>query len=319
MGIEAGASLRGAGAALGVAPATHTAGGIVDEQPQSNSVLLVPAFRRAGLFRLAAPGLSRPSRSRQVKDNPKVRLIGIYSHANMTRHCALAAGLCGEPLTRFPEGDVVMRSARTLSLVCLGMFALCSLLASGASAAEASDLGASGTFTTKNNSTTTIASAGGGITIKCTSGEGSGEFLNSTSAIVDELFLGCTAGGFKCTGLKDTTTGSILSKWIEEYVDGFLGSLFFGHIRTLTEPVHVECLGILTEIRASVIGRGLNPAGEKTTKTTDSIVGKEGKNEITEIGGVNHHLESETGGSSFVETSLEQNVTTTGSEVEVMY
>ncbi|HXD53565.1 MAG TPA: hypothetical protein VN618_02310 [Solirubrobacteraceae bacterium] len=213
-----------------------------------------------------------------------------------------------------------MRYAKTLALALLAILAISPVTASPARAAEASLLGAKGESTTKDNGTATFESTGGGIAVKCTSSEGKLTEITSTSAQLDELLLGCTAGGFKCTGLKDATTGSILLRiFRRSYGLILFGHLVYGWVEEVQEPVHFECLGVLTEVRGSVVGTVTNANGEKTTKVTSSFVGKEGKQEVTEVEGVNHHLESETGGSAFVESSLNQNVTETGSEVEVMY
>jgi|SRR6185312_8361716 len=213
-----------------------------------------------------------------------------------------------------------MRYAKMLGLMLLAVVALSAVMVSGASAAEGSLLGAKGEPTTKDNGTATFETTGGGIAMKCTSSEGKLTEVTSTSAKFDELFLGCTAGGFKCTGLTDSTAGSILMKGTVESLDTTIsGRLTLVNVYTLSPPAHFECLGVLTELRGSVVGVVTNPNGEFTTKVTTSLIGKEGRNEITEVEGVSHHLESETGGSAFVEASLSQNVTATGAQVEVMY
>jgi len=213
-----------------------------------------------------------------------------------------------------------MRYAKTLGLMLLAVLALSAVMVSGASAAEGSLLGAKGEPTTKDNGTATFESTGGGIAVKCTSSEGKLTEVTNTSAKFDELFLGCTAGGFKCTGLTDSTAGSILAKGTVESFDATVGGkLTLVNVYTLSSPVHFECLGVLTEVRGSVVGVVTNANGSKTTTVTSSLVGKEGKEELTEVEGVPHHLESETGGSAFVESSQNQNVTATGAEVEVMY
>jgi hypothetical protein len=214
-----------------------------------------------------------------------------------------------------------MRHAKTLGLMLLAVFALSAVMVSAASAAEAEILGAK-TATTKDNGTASFLATGGGLEVKCTSSEGTVTPVTgkeTTNATFDELFLGCTAGGFKCTGSKDTTTGSILATGGVEIVAIKEGATLKAvEIFTINE-VEFSCLGVLTKVRGSVVGKVDNPAGEKTTKILALLIGKEGKNEITEVNGVKHHLESSTGGGAFVESDQNQNVTATGSEVEVMY
>src|SRR6185312_5623726 len=186
-------------------------------------------------------------------------------------------------------------------------------------AAEGELLGAIGTATLTQNATLTFESTGGGIAVKCPSSEGSLTYESSTKGSFDDLHLGCTAGGFKCTGLTDSTAGSILVKGAWEVLAFKEGASLKLALVYVLSPVHFECLGILTEIRGGRIGLIDNANGIKTTKITALFTGSSGKESITEVNGVNHHLESSTGGSAFVEDSVSQNVTATGVELEVMY
>lgn len=214
-----------------------------------------------------------------------------------------------------------MRYAKAFGLMLLAVFALSAVMASGASAAG-EILGAAGTeSTTKDNGSATFETSTGGITVKCTSSEGTLKSSSNTEATFDELFLGCNAAGIKCTGLTDTTTGSILAKGkvvAEAFKEG--ETLKLASIFTLEPAVHFTCAGILTEVRGSVIGVVSTASGSKGTTITTALTGSKGKETPVEVNGVNHHLESSTGGAAFAESSQIQNVTATGTvEVEPMY
>jgi hypothetical protein len=211
-----------------------------------------------------------------------------------------------------------VRYAKTLGLMLLAVFALSAVMVSAASAAEAEILTAKNA-TSKDNGTATFESTGGGIAVKCTSSEGTVTPSSNTTAAFDELFLGCTAGGFKCTGSKDTTTGSILAKGTVVILAIKVGAELKAVEVFKIEAVKFSCLGIETEVRGNVVGKVDNTAGEKTKTILALLIGSKGKEEITEVNGTNYHLEESTGGGAFAESSQNQNVTATGTEAEVMY
>ncbi|HXD55488.1 MAG TPA: hypothetical protein VN618_12085 [Solirubrobacteraceae bacterium] len=203
-----------------------------------------------------------------------------------------------------------MRYAKVFGLMLLMLSTYC---VSAAYAAEGEVLSPSYPVesTTKDNGTATFEATGGAITVKCTSSAGVLKLKTSLSGSFDELFLGCTAGGFKCTGLADAVNGSLLFPGTFEVLAFKEGMTLKLAIIYTIEPVHFECLGLLTTIQGSVIGLITNTSGVKTKTLSSSLVGSGGKQSLTSVNGVNHHLESETNGSAFAEMSLNQSVTAT--------
>jgi len=201
----------------------------------------------------------------------------------------------------------------------LAVAALSAVVVSSALAAEGSILNA-GTSTTHDLTTATFESTGSSIIVKSTQSKGETKATSSTTGTFVEHFEKSTAGGFAATGLGDAS-GVITVKGTYELLDfvNSEGKLDLAIIFTI-EPVHFEALGILTEVRGSVIGLITTAAGTKTKSTVALLKGTKGKESITEVNGVKHHLESETNGSAFVESDQNQEAEATGAnEVEVMY
>jgi hypothetical protein len=217
-----------------------------------------------------------------------------------------------------------MRYVKTLGLMLLAVLALSAVAASAASAFEGSVLGSTAGEVAKTASAgATFEATGSAIIVKCTSSEGTSTTINSTSSKFDELFLGCTAAGAKCTGLADTTTGSILVTGTTELLHFLTAAnvLDLAVIFTIN-PVHFECLGILTEVKGSVIGLITDAAGVPTGVLHASLVGSKGAQSVTSVNGVEHKLLSETNGGAFVAGSQTQADTVTApgtTKVEPMY
>jgi hypothetical protein len=99
--------------------------------------------------------------------------------------------------------------------------------------------------------------AGGAIVVECEKAEGTGSITGAKTVTFDELFLGCTGKVLgisvgKCTGLNDTTTGSILARGTLTL--GFeLGALF--PVAALSiESLHFECGSTLAVVTGCLVG-----------------------------------------------------------------
>jgi hypothetical protein len=215
-----------------------------------------------------------------------------------------------------------MRNIRMLGLMLLAVFALSAVTAGSALAVNAELLNLpEGTISKISNvGTATFETTGGGVSAKCVSGEGTTTTVKNWHFTFDFLFLGCNVGGFKCTGSKDTTAGSILWK----------GAVLLRAIKVGTElktvaiytleEVELSCLGIVTKVRGTVVGLIKNTAGTTSKKLETLLKGENGKQEITEVEGVSLDLESSTGGGAFVESDLAQEaIATSMPEGEIMY
>jgi cytochrome oxidase Cu insertion factor (SCO1/SenC/PrrC family) len=104
-----------------------------------------------------------------------------------------------------------MRRVTVVGLAILAALAISALGVASASAAQPKYLPGSGTLTFASGAAKLQTVSGS--TVKCTSDEGTGTIESETKGTFDLLFLGCESEGFikaKCTGLSDTTTGSVL-------------------------------------------------------------------------------------------------------------
>lgn len=218
-----------------------------------------------------------------------------------------------------------MRYAKTIMLL-LSLLALSAVMASAASATEGTIL--SSTYpvkaTTASTGTSTFETKNNVITVKCTSSEGTSETTSTVAGKFDELFLNCTAGGLKCTGLPDTTTGSILATGNIDYLHFTdAGGVLRLAIIFLLNPVHFECLGILTEVTGHVVGVLSEPSGTLTKKLTAVLTGAKGVQTPTVVNGVSYVLLSETNGGAFEPSSQLQTAVATAKagepEVTPMY
>jgi hypothetical protein len=261
-----------------------------------------------------------------VDDLPRPGLTAVsrrwHTRAAVGWSCDAAAASPGHTPRR---GSIYQRSrenqvrhAKTLGLTLLAVFALSAVVVSSAFAAEGEILKASGVSTSKDKGTATFESTGSSIIVKCTSSKGEVTAINTIESTFVEHFEGCTAGGFAATGLGDASKVITVKGKIEVLAFKNGAVLDLAAVYTI-EPVHFESLGILTEVRGSVIGLITNPENAKTKTVTSVLKGEKGKESITEVNGKKHHLESETNGSAFVESDQNQEAEATGTEVEVMY
>jgi hypothetical protein len=138
-----------------------------------------------------------------------------------------------------------MQRLKILALSLMAVFALGAMASATASAEELPNFLPLGTeanpvtFTDKSGAGT-LETVGGKV-VKCTSDTSTGEVTAPRLGKFDVLFLGCESSGIKCTGLKDTTTGSVLVK----------GTF---HIRTLlTEKKHVYVIFLIEHVHFSCL------------------------------------------------------------------
>ncbi|HEX4437176.1 MAG TPA: hypothetical protein VH061_10305 [Solirubrobacteraceae bacterium] len=124
--------------------------------------------------------------------------------------------------------------------------------------------------------------AGGAIVVECEKSEGTGTITGAKGGSFDELFLGCTGKVLgisvgKCTGLTDTTTGSILAKGTSTL--GFeLGTLIPVAVLSI-ESLHFECGSTLAVVTGCLVG-----TTTLTKSTTGELLfkGSAGKQEFTD-------------------------------------
>jgi hypothetical protein len=220
-----------------------------------------------------------------------------------------------------------MQRIKTAGLALLAILALTAITATTASAETKPEFGGKqpASVTSKNVSGTEAKffQKEGLATITCKSYTDSGTIITKKQGTFDILFLECTAPlAGKCTGLNDTTKGSILAlgtfhlRYIAQTPTKDVGIAF------LIKPVHFECekLVELVEVRGCVVGL-ITPINIKTKTTIITLHGNQkGQNDFTQIlnegGTVNEpcKLESEFNGGSFrqsdQENTDEQTVTT---------
>lgn len=125
------------------------------------------------------------------------------------------------------------------------------------------------------------ALTGGPLPIECSSDVGGEEkgkgglVETSKTGKFDVLFLGCKVVliGTTCTGLEDTTAGSILSKG--EFEVGLLKDKTTRVIAFKPKPVHLSCGATLAVVSGCAIGI-ITPSGKKVKPTEHYTVKVEG-------------------------------------------
>jgi len=184
-----------------------------------------------------------------------------------------------------------MNRFRILGALFVALIAL-SAVASAASAAETPEyLPASGTFpqlakeiSLKPETKATFEIKGNALKVVCNKvelGKGKVEFANAKGGPFDILFLECVSSGQACTGLTDTTVGSILVTGTTD--------LRFSNKEPLTavtalllNEAHFECAGLLISVRGCVAGT-INPLKTATSTFTQIFTGPKGEQSITSI------------------------------------
>jgi hypothetical protein len=99
--------------------------------------------------------------------------------------------------------------------------------------------------------------AGGALVTECGKLEGTATFMGAKTGSVDLLFLECTGKVLgisvgKCTGLNDTTTGSLLLKGT--FTLGFELETLIPVIGLSFESAHFECGSTLTVVTGCLVG-----------------------------------------------------------------
>jgi hypothetical protein len=160
--------------------------------------------------------------------------------------------------------------------------------------------------------------AGSKLEVECSSGEGSLTVEAAKVAKFDELFLGCEAilshmkiG--KCTGLTDTTTGSILAKGTSTLGYSLKEALVPVVALTLSE-VHFECpLGTLVIVRGCLVGTTTLFKSLTATLKFEALLGQQLLGDYTsDTGtGVRCELESSVNGGTFGMAALVQTASVT--------
>jgi len=145
---------------------------------------------------------------------------------------------------------------RQLKLVSIAFIAILSLSIAATTAAQAVELKMlpeKAKFSFKSSGATRWKTLGGKA-IECESVSGTGEAVSERLGLVDFLFLGCKEPTLKvnCTGLNDTTTGSILvhaeyhlRHLLEHPTDVDLVILILGDGTTGSTAEHYSCFGVL--------------------------------------------------------------------------
>jgi hypothetical protein len=259
--------------------------------------------------------------------------VGVDGHVAYGEHGAAvrkSSGLCSATRKRAKpgrdnqsqSGGTLMRYVKTLGLMLLAVLAISAVTAGSAFAvnAELLNLPEGTTSELSDVGTATFEATGGGLTVKCPTLDRLATLQTPSHATFDALFLGCNVGGFKCTGSKDTTAGSILVLGTILFRAIKLGGVLKAVAINTIEEVEFTCLGVVTKVRGTVVGLIKNAAGSKSKKLETLLKGEKGKQEITEVEGVSLHLESSTGGGAFVESDQAQEaIATSTPEGEIMY
>ena len=213
---------------------------------------------------------------------------------------------------------------RFLKVMMLAAVAVCAF---GAASAQAALPEFTGTFPTTFTAASTspkFEASGGALVVECTSSEGKGEITGAKAATFDELFLGCVGKIFgistgKCTGLTDTTEGSILAKGTSTL--GFrLGTLVPLVALKLSPEVHFTCGSNLAIVRGCLLGTTTLTKSKTATLKFEGSSGKQKDTDYTSDTGatVACKLEESLNGGSFAESNQIQTATLTFSkEVEV--
>jgi hypothetical protein len=154
-----------------------------------------------------------------------------------------------------------MQRLKLLVAALMAVFALGAMVSATASAEELPNFLPLGT---EANPVIGIGKSGagtletvGGKTVKCTSSTSTGEATGPKLGRFDILLLGCESSGIKCTGLKDTTAGSVLVKGTF-HIRRLLTEVKHVYIAFLIEHVHFSCL-ILILVLGCKAGLLLSP------------------------------------------------------------
>jgi len=155
-----------------------------------------------------------------------------------------------------------MRQLKLLGIALIAILSLSIAATTTAQAVTLKFLPEKAKFSFKSKAgTVTKLKALGGQGIECKSVSGTGEATTEELGLVDFLFLECkdTILGTKCTGLNDTTTGSILvhAEWhlrhlLEHPTDVDFVILILGDGTTGSTAAHFSCLGILFTVTGCV-------------------------------------------------------------------
>jgi hypothetical protein len=199
-----------------------------------------------------------------------------------------------------------MQRIRMAGLALVAVFAIGAIASASASAAlpEFKPVPTKFTFTSGKS---VLEQKGGLSPIECAKDESAGtnEITTEKKGKFDVLFLECKVAltGEQCTGLNDTTAGSILA--LGEF------HLFYINKETkdvgqalLLQEVHFECAGPfvkLVAVRGCVVGL-ITPINTKTTKFTLTLAQKGGVNEFTTFEKESCKLESSINGGAFTQS-----------------
>lgn len=164
-----------------------------------------------------------------------------------------------------------MRHLKLIALTALTILAVSATAAATANAANPEFLATTpDTFSAAGVGSSFLKLSGSSLSVECGATTGTGEVKGPKSAVFDELFTHCksTALGVKvnCTGLTDTTTGSILAKGTSTL--GYeLGTKNPLSILTISPEIHFECSSLLVNVKGCFAGK-TKPANTSTLKGT---------------------------------------------------
>jgi hypothetical protein len=213
---------------------------------------------------------------------------------------------------------------RHLKVILVAVVAVCAFGAASAQAALPEFTGTFPTTLTAASTSPKFEAEGGNLKVECTKSEGTGEVTGAKTATFDELFLGCKATIFglpvgTCTGLNDTTAGSILAKGTTT-LGYLLGTLTPVTALTLNPEVHFECGSNLTVVKGCLAGTTTLAKSLTGTLTFTGTAGKQAVTDYTNDAGtmVACELLSSLNGAAFRPADLVKTGTLTFSkEVEV--
>ena len=207
-----------------------------------------------------------------------------------------------------------MRHAKHIALTITTILALSAYAIASASAAT--EMLPEGTPSNPVKFTSTsgkgsLEQKGATFGIECTKDEGTGTTISAKLGTFDILFLGCTTlGGLvKCTGLRDTVSGSILLTGTFHYWLGLQGTAKVDVIVYLPTETHLECGGTLILLKGCAAG-SVSPVGTLTSAITVKLAkASKGVNEITKVinesgSEIECKLESKEGTNGFEQSNL---------------
>jgi len=157
-----------------------------------------------------------------------------------------------------------MRQLKQLGIALIAILSLSIAATTAAQAVELKFLPEKAKFSFKSTGKTVLRKLGTATTVECLTVEGTGEATSERLGLIDFLFLDCLEPSLKvkCTGLNDTTTGSILVH--AEYhlrhllkepgpeKDLILVILVLGDGTTGSTAAHFSCLGVLQTVTGCV-------------------------------------------------------------------